>query len=132
MLRGTRHNRRRAVVIHGTANAIVTRIEESVMRRLIDTFELEPIESMEGEPLRFRVEVFVNQDDGQLSSKVLRWESMRLRPSFISHDTSGAPSSADYSILVEDDSIDVSGIAGATSREILREVVTQIEKVIGM
>lgn len=102
------------------------------MRRLIDTFELEPIDLPEGEPLRFRVEVFVNQNDGRLSSKILRWESMRLQPSFASHDGSEALSRADYNVLVEDDSIDVGELVGTTPSEILREVMVQIEKVVGI
>jgi hypothetical protein len=98
------------------------------MRRLVDTYELNPIKVSDGEPLRFRIELFVSEIDGLFSAKVFRWESMRLTPSF---DIPGnAPPEADYTVLVEDDSLGVVELHGNSPDEVLKAVLARISEAI--
>jgi hypothetical protein len=99
------------------------------MRRLVDTYELNPIKVSDGGPLLFRIELFVSQIDGLFSAKVFRWESMRLTPSF---DIPGnALPEADYSVLVEDDSLGVVELHGNSPDEVLKAVLARISEAIG-
>jgi len=123
-------NRPLEVAIQGTVNARATRTDGIRMRSLVETYELDPIEVPDGEPLRFRIELFANQSAVQFSAKVFRWESMRLVPSF---DTSSdAPLGSDYCVLVEDDSLGIVECYGKSSNEVLQAVLTRISEALGV
>ncbi|HRQ65189.1 MAG TPA: hypothetical protein PKZ76_10060 [Xanthomonadaceae bacterium] len=98
------------------------------MKILVSTYELDPIELPEGEPLRFRVEIFSDQAASLCSARVLRWESMRLIPSFEDRVNVGG---SDYNLLVEDDSLGVQDICGDSPEKVLQAVLVRISETVG-
>lgn len=101
------------------------------MRKLVDTFELAPFELPKDEPLRFRVEIFSSECEKVFSARVLRWESMRLNPSFSSAGGNGTLLVADYNVLVEDGAINSDEMSGASPAEVLEAVMGRLRQVFG-
>jgi hypothetical protein len=98
------------------------------MKRVVEVIDLDLIEVADGEPIRFRVEVSVAQKSGTFHARVLRWESMRLNPSF----SDGDSTIADYSVLVEDDSLGVHDISGRSVTDVVEAVLNRIADTLGV
>jgi len=94
-------------------------MEGRFMRKLVETIELDEIAVVDAPPLRFRLEIF--EQAGRFSARLLRWEVMRLRPSF-----SDALGEADYSILVEDDSSIVDDLTDTDQARLVKAVVRHL------
>ncbi|UXI67062.1 hypothetical protein [Tahibacter amnicola] len=90
-------------------------------RRLVGTFELEPIQPCFGDSLRFRVEVF--GQNGGYTVRLARWESIRAQPSFPSNADVAAIGTSDFEVLVSDDSIDLSGVDEPSIEEALSKTI---------
>lgn len=90
-------------------------------RRIEATFEVDPIETTDGDELLFRIEVFLAS--GQYSAKLFRWESFRVHPSF-TPDTEVA----DHVILVEDSTIGLSCISEPTVEATIAAALRILEK----
>jgi hypothetical protein len=82
------------------------------MKRLEATFELAPCPVVDGDPLRFRLEVF--SAAGRYTVTLHRWESIRVAPSF-----GAGAEQFDIDVLVRDEAAIVDDIVAASVEEAL-------------
>jgi hypothetical protein len=92
-------------------------------KKLEAVYELEPIDTADGDELRFRLEIF--SLSGRFQVVLRRWETLRVQPTFPQADGTPTLPFADHFILVEDESLDLSDIAsdsveGAVSSALAR------------
>lgn len=97
-----------------------------MMRRLVGIYELDPIDVIDGEPLCFRLEIFVDHSNECFTANVLRWETTKLSISFVTDETANSGLIADYRVLVEDDVIDTHNVSGSCADDVLNQVIRDI------
>jgi hypothetical protein len=100
------------------------------MHKLFAIHELDSIHLTDAEPLRFRIELYLSETAGHFSARLLRWESMRLTPSFSNEgDTKLC---ADYNVLVEDDTLGVADFRHESAEGLLRAVFKRLSETLGI
>lgn len=96
------------------------------IRKLEAVFELPPITPVDGDDIRFRLEIFSLQGRYVVEARV--WELMRLTPSFPLNGVA----QADLEILVGDDALALSDIATDSVDEALSQAISIIRRQLGL
>ena len=98
------------------------------MNRIIEVFELDPIDMGDEEPLKFRVEVFERQGaigSARFFARILRYETFKLCPTFPINRSTG-DEAWDKELLVMDDHLGASSFDGESAQVVLSSVVAAV------
>lgn len=98
------------------------------LRKLEAIFEVPSVATADGGELRFRIEIF--DQSGRYIVALLRWETIRAQPTFPQRDGEPILSFADQSVLVEDQSLDLSDILADSAEEALARALMKLNQVL--